>query len=74
MEFTQVIFNNSVPISHKTHCVSIAKTNQLKLFRETITAYAENNTRHTNYIVWAKCRGFKVTTCDAYSNHCALKG
>jgi hypothetical protein len=74
MEFTQIIYNNSVPTSHKTHCVSITEANKLKLFRETITTYSENNTRHTNTLCRENSGSLKSEHVihTTYSNHCAL--
>jgi hypothetical protein len=43
------------------------------LFRETITAYSENHTEHTNTL----CAKFIVSTVKSggkNGNHCALKG
>jgi hypothetical protein len=47
---TEFILNNiySVRTSQKTHCVSAAKTSRLMLFKETVAAYCENHTQHTN--------------------------
>jgi hypothetical protein len=48
---------NSVPTSHKTHCISATKTNRLMLFRETVAVYFENHTEHTDTLRWAEYRG-----------------
>jgi len=71
-EVYTIIYKKSVPTSKKTQSTSITNTNWSMLFREIITVYHENETKHKYSL--DKTHSFKVTAGDAHSYHCPLKG
>jgi hypothetical protein len=44
------------------------------LFRETITVYFENNTKHRSTLCGQDIEFWYVKACGTYSNHWALMG
>lgn len=54
MNFIEIIFLNSLPISQAVQWVSITKINRLMLFRKIIIVYSENNMTYVNTL-WVKC-------------------
>jgi hypothetical protein len=42
----QILYNNTLRISQKTHYVSTTEPNRLILFRETVAVYCENHAEH----------------------------
>jgi hypothetical protein len=68
----QIIFMISVPISHKTHRVSIIKTKLLMLFRERIPIFVMriiNTLRSQNAYFF-----YNAKSGVTYSNHSNVKG
>jgi hypothetical protein len=48
LNFFLIIYEHSVRTSQETYEVSATKANRLMLFRETVAAYGDNHTEHTD--------------------------
>jgi hypothetical protein len=74
LNFTWIRYKNSVCTSQETHRFSATNTSQLKLFREMVAVYCENQFKHTNTVFWENPELKYVKACGTYKNHWALKG
>jgi hypothetical protein len=48
VDYGYIIYKNRVRTSQETHYVSATEPNRLMLFRETVTVYCENHTKHSD--------------------------
>jgi hypothetical protein len=60
---------NSVRTSQETHYISATNTNQLMLFRESVTVYYETRMKHSNTLCGQNAELYYVKASGAYSNH-----
>jgi hypothetical protein len=74
LNFTSIIYKNSVCTSQETHRFSASNTSQLMLFREMVAVYCENQMKYTNTVFRENPELRYVKACGTYKNHCALKG
>jgi hypothetical protein len=63
------MYKVQVCTSQETHHVSATETNRLMLFRETVAAYYENHTEHTDTLC-----GQKAEFCNIYKFSSYLTG
>jgi hypothetical protein len=73
-KFVQIIFKNSVRTSKKTQHFSITKINWLKLFKEIITVYSGNHTKHINTLCRQIAVLLVVKAGGTYSYHWTFEG
>jgi len=58
----------------RTQSVTIVKTNHLRMFRDIIIVYCENDTKHKKHIVWRNFKFVSVIVIDTFSYQQALSG
>jgi hypothetical protein len=61
-----------VRTSQETHYVTTTEPNRLMLFGETVAAYCENRTEHTDTLCGQNAEFWCVKAGGTYSNHCSL--
>jgi hypothetical protein len=80
LTYVTVVYSYSVPISKKTHCISITKTDVCNCCLFIFSSYIKENTLHLHYKDWCNCCLFifssytkkthciSITKTDAYNS------